>query len=337
MKKVLASSFAILTFTAALIALSSKDSDKVISKESDIKQELKICDYSNSPVDCVKALWSASFKNSNISNFYSAIDEYSRNSPTFTVYCHDAGHKAGRIAEADGTSVTDIIDNYSTPTGACNNGFLHGALDSFGNKKPKINEYIEVVRACESATGLIRSACSDGIGHSSWLASDNNIVKSTEICLVFQKNYDRAVCLAGAIMQSLRFNPITNREPFISYEEGFTEIPKMCESARTAGAPEEAIKLCFSQVSIPILEEVREYTNKVLNGNREASAISKGAELWSKTLEKCYDYGEYSIDCAEQVAAAVTWYVGDDPILRKNFCSRMPEPWLERCNQFRTR
>ncbi|MFM7088817.1 MAG: hypothetical protein ACKOW9_04810 [Candidatus Paceibacterota bacterium] len=306
------------------------------SKTTDITKILSACDISEDKVKCVEETWLNSFNENRMSAFYQALDSYSKKSPEFTVYCHDAGHKAGRKAETQGVDVVDVIKRYSTESGACNNGFLHGSLDSFAYRGSKNKDFTLIIKECEESRGKIRDACNDGVGHSAWVSSFD-YREVTEICMLFKEEYDIRACLAGGIMQALRPHPITNEEPTLTYKESYTEIPKMCEIARVLGAPDGAVAMCYSQLSIPILEEVREYTNIILNGSRGEYKLKKGALLWSQALDKCGDVGKYAEYCSEQVAAAVTWYVGDDPTLREILCSEMSEPWKTRCNEFRTR
>lgn len=328
---------AILAAVAVLLASSTASAVLVLSaapsaSPSNWLAQLRACATAGSVPACTEKVWTAALQADALGAFYTDLDLATREDPNLSVLCHDGGHYAGRNTVRAVDEAAALIRTAGTPSGACNNGFLHGALDKAGMLQPTPEQYDTIVEACETTAGMIRSACSDGIGHSGYIATED-VAEATGICLSFAAEGDRTACIAGVVMQMNRTHPFTNAPPVLKEETAIEQIDGICTTARSAGATRQMIEACYGEGAAASILRLAGDTYQLISpeGDRSDANIDALTRRWADAVNSCSTFGEYSEICGTQIAIGVTWRVGDDPKLKKQLCSQMPAREREIC------
>jgi hypothetical protein len=120
--------------------------------------------------------------------------------PNLNYFCHSTGHAAGSAAITD-TDIT-IRDAVLSIGADCLGGAMHGVLDAFGETKPGLPEFEQMIRTCEAHTDPVNVLfyCSDGTGHAAWDAYED-YAKTTEICGMWSDLEMRLACDEGVLMR----------------------------------------------------------------------------------------------------------------------------------------
>ena len=302
---------------------------------------LRACGLDDSNlIPCVHRAWLEAYETESMNAFYQALDTETAASGLLSTACHAAGHEAGRSALTDPSQAARIVQFSGTASGACNNGFLHGALDKFAHLNPSEEQFAEVVAACETTgDGMVRSACNDGIGHATWQFT-TDVAAATRLCLRFKGEHDRDVCAAGIVMQMNRVDSFTKAEPVLPSDRLMAELPGVCKKMVDAGATASMNDYCYRESVLPISEYINELALPLLipGADRSDALVLPIARKVADALSRCEVFIEkYSTGCKQSVAHSITWVVGDDAELRERFCQFMPSPYLEICRTTRTR
>jgi hypothetical protein len=328
---------AILAAVAVLLASSTASAVLVLSAAppattSNWLAELRACATSPTVSACTEKVWTAAVRADALGAFYTDLDTATREDPNLSVLCHDGGHYAGRNTVSTVDDAPALIRTAGTPSGACNNGFLHGALDKAGMLKPTVEQYGAIISACEATSGMIRTACTDGIGHSSYIAT-TDVGQATGICLRFTREDDRNACMAGVVMQMNRADPFTAAEPVLKSSTAIEQIDDICGAAEAAGATPRMLNACFGEGAAASVNELAALTYNLISpeGDRSDANIDALTRRWADAVNSCSTFGEYAEICGTQIAIGVTWRVGDDPGLKKRLCSQMPAREREIC------
>lgn len=271
---------------------------------------------------CGADVWRDAYLAEDLPSFYVALDTWTRRSPQFSMDCHGSGHKAGREVVDDVAEGIAAIEYAGTASGACNNGFLHGVLDRIGNLGGNPSEYRAVVAACMKSEGMIRDACSDGVGHSAWI-SGRGVAGAVETCLAFTQQPWRNYCTAGVVMQMLRVDPFTGAPPYFRRTGDIAATTAhVCAEFVEAGADADMELACWREGPGPLIDEAAEQAQQawlsLQSAPEERDRQQRAA--WSHAYSACEAFNEYRDDCRERVAYAVTWTVGDDPARKAAIC-----------------
>ena len=287
---------------------------------------------------CARDSWLQAFRTGELTAYYAQLDIWTRQVPALSVACHDAGHEAGRKALTDVGEGAGIVVNGGTPTGACNNGFLHGVLDEMAHRDSDRGDYDAVIAACETTNGLIRFACLDGIGHSAWLVGRGERF-AVETCLTFRDPAEQASCTGSIVMQMYRDDPFTGERSYLDKDRPDEEIPVLCERLASLGATDPMVIECWREGATPITEAAMLAAETAENdeGLAPAERIRRGVVAWRAGYDRCTGFGARAVMCQEKVADAVTWSVGDDEVRKQQLCLAFPAPHQARCRDNDTR
>ena len=275
--------------------------------------------------ECTAAAWTQAYEADRMTDFYAQLDILTRKVPMLSVECHESGHQAGRAALTSTDKAPDLLLSGGTATGVCNNGFLHGMLDKMAVMKADDETFGQVVAACATTDGFIRSACNDGIGHAAWLTGRGERY-AVEVCTRFTESHDRVSCAAGIVMQMYRNNPFTGKDMYLDMEQPSEQIPGLCGRFAEYGATEDMVDACWMEGANPIIEKALiEAAN--LKENRDMPVNDRNERrvaAWKQGYDTCERFPGHEDGCRLRIVTSVTWTVGDDLAEKKILCKAFP-------------
>ena len=275
-------------------------------------------------IACAGDVWSDAFRGADLDSFMVSLGDLARSDLYFGRYCHESGHLTGRRSLTSASEAAALVARGYVPTGVCENGFLHGVLDTFGSMDVDAGDYDIVVATCKTLGKLGYQACSDGIGHSSVIHS-SSVEFATKVCLKFRDTDGRVNCMAGVVMQMQRANPFTKADPSLPRETFVDEIASVCTRAEEVGADSEMVSACIGEAAGPFIETMNQMIEPMLQPGaaRPAADVSAFVKAYNSGFPLCDRFGKYTKSCRMRIAGSVTWTVADDPDLRAAVCEPM--------------
>lgn len=129
------------------------------------------------------------------------------------VSCHALVHEIGHAAYA---KYADFDEALSYTNEICNNGYLHGVIETHFNTIPDVLDNLPTV-----CSGYDLGRCLHGVGHGLMFYTNNNLPQSLELCDVYPELESQSFCAQGVFMENFNTDQKLHPSLYLNEDDSF--------------------------------------------------------------------------------------------------------------------
>ena len=132
--------------------------------------------------------------------------------------CHAIVHDLGHVAYEH---YKDFGEAMKYQDEICNSGYLHGIIETHFSKSDDVFDEMKVVCDPYPVEKYLSWECYHGVGHGVMYYTDNDLIKSLELCGVYENSFARSTCTNGVFMENFNVDQKLHVSKFLNPNDPF--------------------------------------------------------------------------------------------------------------------